>query len=99
MQTYPNYVQEKLVDNEGNITSAWSYQFQQGITYMQNNLSQEGFVVPNLTTSQITDITSIDNKRTDAFGNPAPQYRGALYYDTTTNQFKGNKNGTIVVIA
>lgn len=94
----PNYVQDNFIDEQDYLTPSWSNWFQQSITYFQNNLSQEGFVVPNLTTQQISDITANDNLRKDASGADAPRYRGALYYDTNTNQLKVNIAGTIKVV-
>lgn len=91
-QSIPTYVQEKIVDEEGNISAAWSYWFQQVITYLQNNFSQEGFVVPNLPTATINQITTNDN------ASASPKYVGGLYYDTTTNQLKVNINGTIKIV-
>lgn len=97
-ESIPNYVQEKLVDENGFLTPAWSNWFQQMITYMQNNLSQEGMVTPSLTTDEITEITAQDNAATGAAGGLTPKYHGALMYDETTDQLKVNINGTIKTV-
>lgn len=94
----PNYVQDNIIDEKDYLTPAWSNWFQQTITYLQNNFSQEGLVPPSLTTQQITDITANDNLRKDASGAFAPRYRGALYYDKDTGQLKVNIAGTIKVV-
>jgi hypothetical protein len=72
---------ENIVDNNGNLTPHWHLYFQQNAMALQTNLKPEGFVIPPKPTSDIIQLigsTSVNN----------------VIYDSTTNEFKGNVNGT-----
>ena len=78
----PNYASDQFTDTNGMITAIWSNVITQIIQELQINLSNEGFNMPKLPTTAINKLTS------------ATKSTGAIVYDSTTNQFKGNVNGT-----
>lgn len=86
----PNFVHDKVVDGEGNLTPQWIMFFTQLLDQMQLNLSEEGIVAPSQTTSNITIIESDPNN---------VPLNGTLLYDSTTNQLKVRlSDGTFHVI-
>ena len=80
----PNLPHEKPIDDNGQWTVAWSLWMQQLTYCLQNNLSDQGLRLPLQPTSIITQL----NKPTNS---------GALIYDSDTQQFKGNLNGSFKV--
>jgi hypothetical protein len=75
---------EQVIDKDGVLTAPYRLFLQQLVMALQTNFKPEGFVVPPKPTSdiiQLIDSTSINN----------------IIYDSTTNQFKGNVNGTWMV--
>ena len=82
----PNFATEKLTDEKGNMTTVWGNILSQIIQQLQINLSNEGYVLPQLTTAEINDLTN------------AAKSTGAMVYDTTLNEFKVNINGTWKVV-
>jgi hypothetical protein len=76
----PNLPHEKPINEQGQWTSAWSLWLQQITTLLQTHLSDEGFQLPLKPTSIITQLNQ-------------PNKTGALIYDVTTQQFKGNVDG------
>lgn len=70
-----------IADKDGNIMPAWDLFFQQLVMALQTNLKPEGFVIPPKPTSDIIQLIQ------DASNNN-------IIYDSTTNEFKGNVNGT-----
>ena len=76
----PNLPNEKPINEQGQWTSAWSLWLQQLTSLLQTQLSEEGFQLPLKPTSIISQLNQ-SNKT------------GALIYDTTTQQFKGNVDG------
>lgn len=67
----------KIVDREGNMTSAWYLFFQQLAMALQTNYKPEGIVVPPKIASDIALLGDVSA----AIGN--------IIYDSTNNQFKG----------
>ena len=82
----PSYIPMKVVDEDGNLTSEWSNLFNQLISQLQLNLGNEGYVLPELTTAQIAELTDIDKSK------------GAMVYDTDLNEFKVNISGVWKVV-
>jgi len=72
---------DKVIDDEGYMTSPWKLYFQQLAMALQTNFKPEGYVIPPKPTTDIAQLTS------DASDNN-------IIYDNTTNEFKGNVNGT-----
>lgn len=68
---------EKTSDNSFGLTAEWALFFQQMVQALQSNLTPEGFVIPQLTTTQISLLTaaaSIAN----------------IIYNSTLDVFQGN---------
>lgn len=82
----PNFANDKFVNENGIMTTTWANIINQLITELQINLSNEGYVLPGLTTTQINDLTDVNKSK------------GAMVYDETTNEFKVNINGTWKVV-
>jgi len=82
----PNFVDEKIVDKNGNLSDSWKQIFSQLITQLQKNLSNEGHVVPSQGTTNIATIFA------------DPDKSGALLYDKDTHQLKVNVNGSVKTI-
>ena len=82
----PNFANDRFVDANGSMTTVWANIINQLITELQLNLSNEGYVLPQLTTTQINDLTDVNKSK------------GAMVYDETTNEFKVNINGTWKVV-
>ena len=81
----PNFANDKLTDKEGTMTAVWANIISQIIQQLQINLSNEGYVLPQLTTTQINGLTGV-------------QSIGAMVYDSTLDEFKVNINGTWKVV-
>lgn len=81
----PNLPKGPVVDNKGNMTELWELFFSQLITALQNNLSNEGIILPQQPTTNIAKLTG-------------PQSIGAVIYDNTLNVAKVNLNGTFKTI-
>lgn len=69
-----------LVDSDGNMNPYWEQFFQQLITLMQTYFKNEGFVIPQLSTSDIALLTG-------------QQSIANIIYDSTIPAFKGNIAG------
>lgn len=81
---------KKLLDDNGYLTSSWSLLFTQLFNQMQVNISDDGMVVPSLTTDQITHNTDPTN--------PNTLPNGTIFYDTDDNKLKVKENGVIKTI-
>ncbi|MDD5212360.1 MAG: hypothetical protein PHV62_08080 [Sulfuricurvum sp.] len=81
----PNFENIKFVDSRGYLTEEWQLILQQLFQALQGNLSDEGFKVPQQPTTVINQLNTAASK-------------GALLYDSTTNQLKVNISGTFQVI-
>jgi hypothetical protein len=76
----PNLIYEKVVDENGYLTSQWQLLFAQLFTQLQSNLSDEGYILPKLTDSQVTTLNPVSTS-------------GALIYNSTNNNGMINING------
>lgn len=81
----PNLIHEKIIDEHGRLHPAWRDVLEQLFTQLQLNLSNEGYVVPQQPTTNITKLNTSKSI-------------GALLYDSTTNELKVNLNGTFKTI-
>lgn len=68
---------DKIADEDGNITSPWKLYFQQLTMALQTNYKPEGIVVPPKIASDIALLGNIS----ESIGN--------IIYDSTNDQFKG----------
>ena len=75
-----------LVGEDGNMPGEWIQYFNQLTTALQQNLGNEGYVLPQQPTSNISQLTD------------ASKSNGAMLYDNTTNEMKVNINGTWKVV-
>ncbi len=85
----PTFTRQKFVDDDGNLMPAYQQAFDILFQQMQLNLSDDGCVIPSKTTEQITNIASSSN------ANNRPN--GTIWYDITTDQYKGKVNGVVKV--
>lgn len=69
------------------LSPEWKNLLQQLFSELQINVSQEGFILPIQTTANIAIIENGLNRDTT----------GTIIYDSDTNEFKGNVNGTFKV--
>lgn len=94
----PTFVQDKAVITEGedagHFTSQWNLFMTQLIDQMQFNLSNEGFVPPNQSTTNIDTIAASDLEN---FTNEGLQ-KIRLLMDSTTNELKAIVNGTVKTV-
>lgn len=81
----PNIINEKFVDENGVLTSAWKTVLSTLITQMQIHLSDEGFIVPHQPTATINELN-------------VPKKTAAILYDTDTKQLKVNIDGTFKTV-
>lgn len=85
----PTFTDQVVVEEDGH-ASDYLRQFVDVLTQqMQLSLSNDGFVMPSQTT---TDIKNISNP-----SNPNARGNGTIWYDTTLNKYVGKENGTLVV--
>ena len=81
----PNYLTDKLVDENGELTTPWARTISQLLVELEHNLSDEGYVLPQQPTANIAQLTQ-------------PQSVGAMIYDSDTDEFKVNIAGTWKVV-
>lgn len=84
----PTYRPSKMVDDNGYPhpdTQLYNDLLNQQI---QQNLSDEGFVIPAQTTTTIQNLTDPTN--------PNAKGAGTLWYDSTLNKYVGYENGVLV---
>ena len=81
----PNFFNTQFVDEKGYLKPEFQNFFQQLITQLQLNLSDEGYRLPQQPT---TTITKLDNAASTA----------VILYDNTTDEAKVNIAGTFRVI-
>jgi hypothetical protein len=77
----PNVPQAQLSMPDGGINTIWASFFQNLITQMRLNLSDEGYVVPFKTDDEILQLNNTDNV-------------GKILYNTTTQRMMINNSGT-----
>jgi len=76
----PQVIRSSLVMPDGHLTSDGTLFLTQLVTYLQSNLSETGFRLPHLSTTQLTDLES-----------SAPL--GTMVYDSTANLPKMKRSG------
>lgn len=82
---FPNLPRDNpVIDKDGNFTRTWSLAFSNLFQSLQNNLKNEGFLLPPLTLSQINQIEDI---YTTLIGGPLPlnipDISGQTIFDST----------------
>lgn len=81
----PSVLEHPLVDKDGNLTQPWKLAFAQLLTQLQKNLSDEGFVIPQQSSANISILNNAKST-------------GALIYDADTHELKINLNGIFKTI-
>ena len=79
--TIPNYVQPNFDKDSDN--SNFNLQQQQLIIELQRVLGEQKIQLPKVNETLITALNTVDNV-------------GCILFNTTTNEFMGNKTGTFV---
>jgi hypothetical protein len=77
----PNFIYEKALDENGYWTKPWQSLWEQLFLNMQNDLSDEGFVMPSQNDTNILLLTQMRN--------------GTIIYDSTNDEFKGKVGGIV----
>jgi hypothetical protein len=85
----PTFTKQKFIDEEGNLMPSYQQLFDVVFQQMQLTLSDDGFVIPSQSTTNINHISN------DSNDNSRPN--GTIWYDNDTNEFKGKVNGIIKV--
>jgi hypothetical protein len=81
----PNFENIKFVDSNGYLTESWQNIMQQLVTQLQQNLSDEGYKVPQQPTATITTLNTAASK-------------GALLYNSTTDALEVNIAGVFKTV-
>lgn len=71
-----------MVDSKGILTEQWEFFFRQLFLFYQNDFTPNFIKVPSLTSTEIASVGTSQN--------------GILMYNSTTNEFVGVKNNTLV---
>ena len=77
----PNFANTKVIDEDGYFTEEWAQLFQQLLTQLQNNYNDEGLIVPNQTSVNVSYLTD------------ANKSNGALLQNSDTGNLLFNING------
>ncbi len=88
--TIPTFTQHKATDREGAYTRDAQEYNDQLNQYLQENVSEDGFVMPNRTTVDINQIADPTNPNTLS--------NGTVWYDTNTNELKVKVNNVVRII-
>lgn len=83
--TITSVIHDKLVDENNFMSSAWFNMFTQWQLFLQNQLADSGYVLPQLTNAEIALLDLTKNI-------------GAILYNTDTNTFMVNINGTLKTV-
>jgi hypothetical protein len=85
----PNFIKTIWTDKEGSLTAEGNLYHDQLSQYLKTTISEEGFEIPQNTTSDITRFSDPTN----------PNFKpdGTIWYDSDTKQFKGKINGVVKV--
>lgn len=86
----PTFIKRKFVDESGELTAPAQQFLDVFFQQAQENLSDDGLVVPQRNTQEINTISNPANQ------NSKPN--GTLWYDTNTNQLKVRINDTVRIV-
>lgn len=81
----PNLTFGPICDNNFNVSTEWAQYFSQTTQQIQENFSDNGVVLPKQTSANISLLSGSSNI-------------GLMVYDSDTNEFKININGTWKVV-
>lgn len=85
----PTFLKTKIVDENGYFTPQAHQMFDVLFQQMQRSLSDSGFEIPGLNTSDINYVANNDT------ANSKPN--GTVWYDSQTNEFKGKSSDVVKV--
>lgn len=80
----PNFLNEKVVDQNGNWTDPWRIVISQLLSQLKLNFSDQGFLLPPQKTSFIAGLTNAPN--------------GTIIYDSDISKGKIKENGVFKTI-
>lgn len=95
----PNYVNSRVVDENGNFTSEWGNVMMQLLTELQLNAGTEGLKASPLASTQIADLITIAN--TPPLIENSAVSNSSMVFDTTLNNNQSLKiiiNGTLYTV-
>lgn len=84
----PTITRYQYVDEKGYLTSQAQLDHDVLNNQMQQCLSDDGFIIPSRTSSEIIQITNPSN--------PSGRGNGTIWYATDLNKFVGLQNGILV---
>lgn len=77
----PNFIDTQVIDKDGRLTPTWKQILSQLFTELQLNLSDEGIIMPQQTTANISQLN-------------ISKYIGGLVYNIDTDKAMANIAGT-----
>ena len=83
----PNYVNSKVVDEQGNYTPEWGNIMMQLLSELQLNAGTEGLKASPLSTTQISDLITIAGVSADN----AAVSNASMVFDTTLNDISSQR--------
>jgi len=83
----PTFMGGQVANDEGHYTADQQFYHDVLNQQLQENLSDDGFVIPSRTTADINAIAANSNE------NARPD--GTIWYDSDTSQWKGKQNGVV----
>lgn len=86
----PTFTKQKFVQEDGTLTAPMEQMLDVFFQQAQDNISNDGMVIPSQSTANINYILSPTNQ------NSKPD--GTILYDSQTNQLKVRINGVVKVI-
>ena len=81
----PNFINSKVIGDNGFLTPEWQQILMQLFTELQQKVSEEGFILPIQSSSNIGILNNIDSL-------------AAIIYNEDTNKAMLNENGTFKTI-
>jgi len=82
----PNFINDRFVTKDGYLTESSRHMLEQLFNELQQQMSDEGHIVPSQTTANITVLAADAEKK------------GAFYYDEDTDEVKVNIDGAPKVV-
>lgn len=77
----PNFIDSQVINEKGYLTDTWKQILMHLFTQMQIHLSNEGFIVPQQTSANVTKLN-------------LTKFKGAILYNADTDELIVNKAGT-----
>jgi hypothetical protein len=84
----PNFEDMQVVDSDGNFTPAWKNIMSGLFSFVQQNFSQEGLVVPQQTTANIGTLTTMKSVGVILYDSDTDTFKACIKTSPTTSVFK-----------